>query len=138
MSSEPPPAETKPRTSLALQIAGWVLGALPALFMIVNGAISVTKPPFVVEGTTEMGMSESVIVPLGVIMVTCSVLYLIPYTAVLGAILLTGYLGGAVATHVLHGDGWFEMLFPVLFGALFWLGLYLRDARIRAIVPIRR
>jgi hypothetical protein len=87
-----------------------------------------------VETTVKLGYSESVILPLGIVLLVCTVLYLIPPTAVLGAILLTGYLGGAVATHVHAGDGPFEILFPVLFGALLWGGLALRDPRLRALV----
>jgi hypothetical protein len=78
-----------------------------------------------------------VIVPLGITLTIASLLYLCPRTAVLGAILLTGYLGGAVATHVRAGHGAFEVLFPVVFGVLVWLGLYFRDRRIRSLVPLR-
>ena len=69
-------------------------------------------------------------------MLVSTILYLIPRTAILGAILLTGYLGGAVATHVRVGEGLFSMLFPVFFGVLLWLGLYLRDARLRTLIPL--
>src|SRR5205807_10288958 len=108
--------------------------ALPALFLLFDGAMKLVKPPFVVEATVRLGYAESVIVPLGVVLLVCTVLYLVPPTAVLGAILLTGYLGGAVATHVHAGDGPFEILFPVVFGALLWGGLVLRDARLRSVV----
>ena len=77
------------------------------------------------------------IVPLGIVLLTCTILYLVPRTAVLGAILLTGYLGGAVATHVRAGQGLFEILFPVVFGALLWGGLVLRDERLRELLPLR-
>ena len=93
--------------------------------------MKLVKPAFVVEATVEMGFSESVILPLGIVLLDCTVLYLVPPTAVLGAILLTGYLGGAVATHVHAGDGRFQALFPVVFGALLWGGLVLRDRRLR-------
>ena len=95
------------------------------------------KPEFVVKATTEIGYPEDVIVPLGVVVLACALLYLVPRTAVLGAILLTGYLGGAVASHVRHADGWGAILSPVVFGALLWGGLYLRDVRLRALVPLR-
>lgn len=91
----------------------------------------------VIEGSVKLGYSESVIIPLGTVLIACTVLYLIPRTAVLGAILLTGYLGGAVATHVRVGDGIFPVAFGVTFGVLLWLGLYLRDARLRELVPLR-
>ncbi|HEV3258985.1 MAG TPA: DoxX family protein [Gemmataceae bacterium] len=118
--------------------AGRILSALPALFLLFDGAMKLVKPDFVVKATVELGYPEGVIVPLGIVLVTCTVLYLIPPTAVLGAILLTGYLGGAVATHVRAGQGPFEILFPVIFGAILWSGLFLRDERLRALIPWRR
>src|SRR5262245_59626849 len=117
--------------------AGWIMSALPALFLLFDAAIKLVKPDFVVEGTVELGYAESVIVPLGVVLLVSTVLYLVPRTAVLGAILLTGYLGGAVATHVHAGHGLFQILFPVIFGALLWGGLVLRDAQLRALLPLR-
>lgn len=116
---------------------GRVLSILPALFLLFDAAMKLVKPAFVVEATVRLGYSESVILPLGVVLLACTVLYLIPRTAVLGAILLTGYLGGAVATHLQHGDSAFEIVFPVLFGALLWGGLVLRDRQLRTMVPWR-
>src|SRR5262249_19765305 len=116
---------------------GWVLSALPALFLLVDGAMKLVKPEIVVKTTVELGYAETVILPLGVVLLVCTILYLIPRTAVLGAILLTGYLGGAVATHVRAGQGPFEILFPVVVGALLWGGLVLRDVRLRALLPLR-
>ena len=117
--------------------AGWGLSALPALFLLVDGAMKLVKPDVVVKTTVELGYAETVILPLGVVLLVCTILYLIPRTAVLGAILLTGYLGGAVATHVRAGHGLFEILFPVVFGALLWGGLVLRDERLRDLLPMR-
>ena len=92
----------------------------------------------VVEATVKIGWPESLIIPLGIVLLICTILYVIPSTSVLGAILLTGYLGGAVATHVRIGDPLFtHVLFPVYLGVLLWLGLYLRDGRLRALVPLR-
>ena len=116
---------------------GRVLSALPALFLLMDGAMKIPKPEFVVKATTDLGYNENVIVPLGIVLLVCTVLYIIPRTAVLGAVLLTGYLGGAVATHVRVGNGPFEMLFPVFFGVLIWSGLVLRDARVRSVLPWR-
>lgn len=116
---------------------GRVLSFLPALFLLFDGAMKLVKPDPVVKATVEMGFSETVILPLGIVLLVCTVLYLVPSTAVLGAILLTGYLGGAVATHVHAGHGWFQTLFPVIFGALLWGGLVLRDRRLRSLVPWR-
>lgn len=117
--------------------AGWVMSALPALFLLVGGAMNLARPESVVKATTDMGYAEGVIVPLGVVLLLSTLLYLIPRTAVLGAVLLTGYLGGAVATHVRAGDGLFEVLFPVAFGAVLWGGLVLRDDRLLALLPLR-
>jgi hypothetical protein len=117
--------------------SGRVLSALSALFLLFDGVMKLVKPGFVVEATVRLGYPESVIIPLGVILVASTVLYLIPRTSILGAILLTGYLGGAVATHVRHEDTAFEIVFPAIFGALVWGGLVLRDTRLRSLVPWR-
>ena len=117
---------------------GRIISALPVLFLLMDAAMKLVKPPFVVDATVQLGYPASLIVPLGIVLLISVVLYVIPQTSVLGAILLTGYLGGAVATHVRVGDALFtHVLFPVYFGVLIWLGLYLRDGRLRALVPIR-
>jgi hypothetical protein len=118
--------------------SGRVLSGLVALFLLFDGTMKLAKPEFVVEANTRLGYSESVIVPLGIVLLACAILYAIPQSAVLGAILLTGYLGGAVASHLRHEDSLFEILFPVIFGVLLWGGLYLRDSQLRALVPLRR
>jgi hypothetical protein len=117
--------------------AGRIISALPALFLLFDGIMKLVKPAPVVEATVRLGYAESVIVGMGIVLLACTVLYLIPRTAILGAILLTGYLGGAVATHVRVGEGLFPVLFPVVFGALLWGGLWLRDERLRALIPLR-
>ena len=118
--------------------AGYILSALPALFLLLDALGKLFKPEPVVTGTLDLGYQESVIVPLGVLLLVCTALYIIPKTSVLGAILLTGYLGGAVATHVRLANPLFtHQLFPVYLGALLWLGLYLRDARLRSLLPFR-
>jgi hypothetical protein len=116
---------------------GRVMSILPALFLLFDGAMKLVKPDSVVKATVDLGYPESVIVPLGVVLLLCTALYLIPRTAILGAILLTGYLGGAVATHVRAGQGPFETFFPVVFGALLWGGLVLRDERLCSLIPLR-
>ena len=113
--------------------AGRIISGLPALFLLLDGGMKLVKPAFVVEATVQLGYPESVIIPIGVVLIICTILYLIPKTSVLGAILLTGYLGGAVATHVRTGESLFSIVFPVIFGVLLWLGLYLRDTRLRAL-----
>ena len=126
-----------PSEPKAMIWTGRVISGLAALFLLLDGVMKLMKPSFVVEATVQLGYQESVIVPLGVVLTASALLYLIPRTSVLGAILLTGYLGGAVATHVRVGAGWFETLFPVIFGALVWGGLFLRDTRVRMLVPWR-
>jgi DoxX-like family len=97
------------------------------------------KPQAVIEGTVSLGYPVTVITPLGFTLLICTILYLIPMTRVLGAILLTGYLGGAVATHVRHGDPVFShILFPTYLGTFLWLGLYLRDPALRNFIPFRK
>ena len=117
---------------------GRIVSALPALFLLLDAVMKFIKPAFVVQETVRLGYAESTIVPIGVVLLVCTVLYLIPRTAVLGAILLTGYLGGAVATHVRMAEGWFPIVFPVVFGAVLWLGLYLRDDRLRSLIPLQQ
>ena len=117
--------------------AARVVSGLTALFLLLDGVMKLFKPAFVVDGTVQLGYSESVIIPLGAVLVTCTILYLIPATSVLGAILLTGYLGGAVATHVRASEGLFPIVFAVVFGVLIWLGLYLHDTRLRTLIPFR-
>lgn len=118
--------------------AGRVISVLPILFLFMDGTMKLAKPALVVEATVKLGYPETVIVPLGIVLLVCTVLYAIPRTSVLGAILLTGYLGGAVATHVRVGDPLFtHTLFPVYLGVFVWGGLYLRDTRLRALIPFR-
>jgi DoxX-like family len=118
--------------------AARILTGIPIAFLLLDGAMKLVKPAVVVEGTVALGYSESAIVPLGIVLLGCTVLYALPRTAILGAILLTGYLGGAVATHVRVGDPLFtHILFPTYLGILIWGGLYLRDARVRTLLPVR-
>ena len=119
--------------------AGRIVSVLPVLFLLIDGVMKLVKPAVVVEGTVKLGYSETVIVPLGIVLLACTILYVIPGSSVLGAILLTGYLGGAVAANVRVGDPLFtHVLFPVYLGVMIWLGLYLRDERLRALVPLRK
>ena len=118
---------------------GRIMSALPTLFLFVDGVGKLVKPAPVVQGTLQLGYPESVLVGLGIVLLSCTVLYVIPRTAILGAILLTGYLGGAIATHVRVGSPLFShILFPVYLAVLLWGGLYLRDERLRALIPLRR
>jgi uncharacterized membrane protein YphA (DoxX/SURF4 family) len=121
-------------TSKAMFWAGWVITILPALSLIMSAVFKFMKPPEVLEGFTHLGWPDTLALALGIIELTCTILYLIPTTAVLGAILLTGYLGGAIATHVRIEEGFVA---PVIIGILIWLGIYLREPRLRAILPFR-
>ena len=122
------------QSSIRTLWVGRIISALPALFLLIDGIMKVVKPAVVVEATVQLGYPESVIVGLGIVLLACTILYLIPRTAVLGAILLTGYLGGAIATHVRVGGQFFNIIFPVILGAMLWGGLYLRDQRVRSLV----
>ena len=111
------------------------MSALVVLFLLMDSVMKLMKPPFVVQATVQLGYPETVIVGLGIVLLICTILYLIPRTAVLGAILITGYLGGAVATHVRVGDPLFShILFPVYLAILLWAGLVLRNPRLRAVI----
>ncbi|MCA9270778.1 MAG: DoxX family protein [Planctomycetales bacterium] len=114
---------------------GWGLAAPIALLLTFSGVMKLLSPPEMVEQVeNHLGYPAAVLVPLGIVELTCLALYLVPPTSVLGAILLTGYLGGATATHVRIEESFIP---PVIFGVLVWLGLYLRDPRVRALVPWR-
>jgi hypothetical protein len=118
---------------------GRIMSGLPALFLLIDAVGKLLRPAPVVETTVQLGYPESVLLGLGIVLLTCTILYLIPRTAVLGAILLTGYLGGAIATHVRVGSPLFShILFPVYLTVLIWGGLFLRDERLRALIPLRR
>ena len=115
--------------------AGRVISALVVLFLLFDAIIKLMRVPAALEGTARLGFSESVVLPLGMVLLACVALYAIPRTSILGAILLTGYLGGAVASNVRVGNPLFGyILFPVYVGVLLWLGLYLRDVRLRILI----
>jgi hypothetical protein len=117
---------------------GRIMSALPALFLLMDGVMKLVKPEPVVKATVQLGYPENAIFGLGIVVLVCVVLYVIPRTAVLGAILLTGYLGGAVSAHVRVGDPLFShALFPIYVAMLLWGGLYLREERLRALIPLR-
>ncbi len=119
--------------------AGWGVSGLMIAFMLFDGLSKLALERHVVAATTAIGYPLDVIRPLGVIGLACTLLYAIPRTAVFGAILLTGYLGGAVASKVRIEDPLFSsVLFGIYFGVLIWGGLYLRDPQLRSMVPVRR
>ena len=119
--------------------AGRSLSAIAVLFLVFDSVGKLLRVQPVIDGTMSLGYSPDVIVGLGVTLLTCVVVYVVPRTSLLGAVLLTGYLGGAVATHVRVGSPLFtHVLFPTYIAALLWGGLMLRDPRLRAIIPWRR
>jgi hypothetical protein len=113
---------------------GRIMSALPVLLLLSSSVMKLMKPAPVVEGFAHLGYPASLALALGMIELACAVVYVIPRTSVLGAILLTGYLGGATATHVRIGEPFFM---PIVLGVLVWGGLYLRDDRLRALLPLR-
>jgi hypothetical protein len=119
--------------------AGRIISTLVVLFLLFDSLIKVMKLPPAIEGTTRLGYPESLVFGLGLLELICVVLYVIPRTSIFGAILLTGYLGGAVATNLRAGNPLFTyILAPVYFGVLIWAGLFFRDSQLRALIPLRR
>jgi hypothetical protein len=113
---------------------GRVLSGLVVLFLLMDAVMKFVKPAPVIEACVKLGLPVETITPIGILLLLCTLLYIVPRTAVAGAVLLTGYLGGAVAIHVRAQDPLFShALFPVYLGALMWVGLYLRDSRVRQI-----
>jgi DoxX-like family len=117
---------------------GRIISALVVLFLIFDGVTKVMKVNAVMEATARLGFPANLIVGIGVVLLACTAIYVIPRTSILGAILLTGYLGGAAVTNLRAGSSLFgETLFPVYFGVFVWAGLYLRDERLHALIPLR-
>ena len=130
-------SESEPMSKKSLW-AGRILTGLLTAFLVFDAVIHLLKPAPVAEAFTKLHIPLSYAVGLGVIELICIALYLIPRTAILGAVLLTGYLGGAVAIQITTTNSLFgEMLFPVYVGVVVWGALYLRDERVRGIAPWR-
>lgn len=124
-------------TSKSAIWVGWIVGAIPVLMMAVSAVMKLSRNPQVLEvWGPKFGYPEGTLLFVGVVELACAVLYAFPRTAVLGAILVTGYLGGATATHVRIGEAAFAA--PVVLGILAWGGLFLRDPRLRALLPLRQ
>jgi len=115
---------------------GRIITVLVGLFLLFDSGVKLIKAPSAVQGTIQLGYPESAVVPIGVTLLVSLVLYLVPRTSILGAILLAGYLGGATATMVSVSSPWVPM--PVVVGMLVWAGLYFRDPQLRALIPLRR
>jgi len=118
--------------------SGRILSGLVAVFLVMDAVMKILKLAPVVQSCDQLGLPVGLMPAVGTILLTCVILYVIPTTSMLGAILLTGYLGGAVLTNLRVGNPLAtHVLFPVYMGIVLWLGLYLRDARLRALVPLR-
>jgi hypothetical protein len=124
-----------PVVSKKMLWAGYICSAIPVLMLLMSGVMKLLKPAQLVEEFARLGYGENLAVAIGIVEIGCTLVYLYPRTSVLGAILLTGYLGGATATHVRIGDPTF--FGPVILGVLVWLGLYFRDSRLRTLAPLR-
>ena len=111
---------------------GRVLSGLAALFCVMDGGMKLVRAPLAVQATAQLGYPDSAVVGIGCVLLICTVFYIIPRTALVGAVLLSGYLGGAVASKVRVSAPAFDTLFPVAIACLAWAGLYLRDIRLRS------
>ena|SRR5687767_3406630 len=120
--------------SKTAKIVGWIMGIVPVLMLLMSAAMKFSQNKQVVDGFEHLGWPAKLAITLGILELACTFIYLIPRTAVLGAILLTGYLGGAIATHVRISEGFIP---PLMLGILLWGSLYLRDPRLRALIPFR-
>ncbi|MBX3404098.1 MAG: DoxX family protein [Phycisphaeraceae bacterium] len=119
-----------------LTVVGLVLTALVALLLTFSAVMKFLRPPEMIEQFEGvLGYPARLAVPIGMVELLCVVLFIIPRTAALGAVLLTGYLGGAIATHVRIGD---QFIAPVIVGVVVWLALFMRDPRVRSLLPLRR
>ena len=116
---------------------GRIISSLVVLFLLFDGVTKLMKVAPVLEASAQLGYPVSTIVGIGITALVCTAVYVIPQTSVLGAILLTGYLGGAVASNVRIANPMFNTLFPIVFAALMWLGIFLREDRLRTLIPLR-
>lgn len=122
-------------------LTGRILTTLTVLFLIMDIVFKFIRPipPQVLQSMNQLGIQTGLLTTIGILLLACTVLYVIPATSVLGAVLLTGYLGGAISVHVRVGNPLFGyVLFPVYVGALMWAGLYLREPRLLAVLPLRK
>ena len=122
--------------SKKMRWTGRIMSAVPVLLTLLGAVMKLMKTAAVIQGFAQHGIAENLIVPIGVLEVVCVVVYAIPRTAVLGAILMTGLLGGATLTSVRVGDPTYPL--PVVLGMTVWGGLYLRDMRLRELIPLRK
>ena len=130
-------ADTTATTPTWMPRTGYALGGFVVVFMMMDVTMKLLRLPIVLETTTQLGWPTDSAMPLGIVLLVCTALYAFPRTGVLGAVLLAGYLGGAVATHARIGSPLLShTLFGVYLGLLMWAGLYLRDFRVRSVLPL--
>ena len=132
------PANETKTASRGLLWTGRVLSTLTVLFMLFDAFGKFMKPVRVLDACARLGIPTPQIFPIGVLLAVSTIIYAIPRSAVLGAVLLTGYLGGAVAIQMRAGSPTFETVFPVIFGVVLWAGVYLRECGLRRVFPIKR
>lgn len=129
-------SETQSQTSKAMLWVSYIVSAIPVLFLVSSGIAKLVQPAPVLQGFAQIGFAQSLVARLGILELICAAIYLIPRTSVLGAILLTGYLGGATVTHLRVGDP--KFVAPVILGVFIWGGLFFREPRLRALIPLKR
>lgn len=132
------PSSGAKTASMASIWTGRILSALTVLFMLFDAFGKFTAPVYVVQACTRLGIPTPQLFGIGLLLAISTIIYAIPQTAVLGAVLLTGYLGGAVAIQMRAGSATFETVFPVLFGVVLWAGVYLRQCGLRRVFPVYR
>lgn len=113
---------------------GRIISGLIVVFLLFDSIIKLMRIAPVLQAFAKLGYPDSLAVPIGIVLLACTIIYAVPQTSILGAILLTGYLGGATSTHLRAGEPFY---FPIIFGVLAWVGLFLRDTRLRALIPLR-
>jgi len=122
-------------TNRKLYWTGWVISILPCLLFVFSAILKLQGGPELDKGFGHLGLPVSMRIPLAILELTCVVVYLIPATSVLGAILTTGFIGGAIVTHWRSGDAFYV---HIVMGIMIWLGLYLREPHLRELIPLRR
>nr|WP_299342410.1 DoxX family protein [Allomuricauda sp.] len=129
--------DNKPTSKVRLWIS-YILQGLISIMFLMGSVMNLLQTEQAVAGATALGYPESSVVYLGLILLIGTVLYIIPQTSGFGAVILTGWLGGAVATHLIHGDSAFEILFPVLFGIVLWLAIWLRQGKVQVFASFNK
>lgn len=126
-----------PTTSISKlrRITGYVFSIVPSLLLALGGTMNVLKAEVAVQGAKEIGYADAVMLPLGIVTLLSVVLLLVPRTALIGALLITGFLGGAVGVHVRQGDPLLNIVIPVIFASIIWIGLCMRNPKLNMLMP---